>query len=94
MLITSIGGWILTMRNNVITTLAEDYVRMGRAKGLSNRRIMYHYAAPQRDPAQPDRLRDVARLRDQRRDPDRVRLQLPRARATCSSTRSTTSTTR
>jgi peptide/nickel transport system permease protein len=44
-LITSIGGWILTMRNNMITTLAEDYVRMGRAKGLSSRRIMYGYAA-------------------------------------------------
>jgi peptide/nickel transport system permease protein len=44
-LITSIGGWILTMRNNMITTIAEDYVRMGRAKGLSNRRIMTDYAA-------------------------------------------------
>jgi peptide/nickel transport system permease protein len=44
-LITSIGGWILTMRNNMITTLSEDYVRMGRAKGLSNRRIMSSYAA-------------------------------------------------
>jgi peptide/nickel transport system permease protein len=43
--ITSIGGWILTMRNNMITTLAEDYVRMGRAKGLSSRRIMTNYAA-------------------------------------------------
>lgn len=45
LLVTSIGGWILTMRNNMITTLAEDYVRMGRAKGLSNRKIMYGYAA-------------------------------------------------
>jgi peptide/nickel transport system permease protein len=44
-LITSIGGWILTMRNNMITTLAEDYVRMGRAKGLPNRKIMFGYAA-------------------------------------------------
>jgi peptide/nickel transport system permease protein len=44
-LITSIGAWILTMRNNMITTLSEDYVRMGRAKGLSNRRIMISYAA-------------------------------------------------
>jgi peptide/nickel transport system permease protein len=44
-LITAVGGWILTMRNNMITTLAEDYVRMGRAKGLSNNRIMYNYAA-------------------------------------------------
>jgi peptide/nickel transport system permease protein len=43
--ITAVGGWVLTMRNNMITTLAEDYVRMGRAKGLSDRRIMYHYAA-------------------------------------------------
>src|SRR6185312_16749438 len=44
-LVTSIGGWVLTMRNNMITTLAEDYVRMGRAKGLSNRKIMYGYGA-------------------------------------------------
>ena len=44
-LITSIGGWILTMRNNMITTLAEDYVRMGRAKGLPSRTIMLRYAA-------------------------------------------------
>jgi peptide/nickel transport system permease protein len=44
-LITSIGGWILTMRNNMVTVLAEDYVRMGRAKGLSGRKIMYQYAA-------------------------------------------------
>src|SRR5262249_36191567 len=35
---------------------------------------------PKRDPAEPDRLRDVARLRRQRRDPRRVRLQLPRRR--------------
>jgi len=43
-LITAVGGWILTMRNNMVTTLAEDYVRMGRAKGLSDRRIMTAYA--------------------------------------------------
>jgi len=45
LLITTIGLWILTMRNNMITTLAEDYVRMARAKGLTSRRIMYDYAA-------------------------------------------------
>ena len=44
-LITSVGGWILTMRNNMITTVAEDYVRMARAKGLPNRKIMYGYGA-------------------------------------------------
>ena len=43
--VTAIGGWVLTMRNNMITTLAEDYIRMGRAKGLTNRKIMYQYAA-------------------------------------------------
>jgi peptide/nickel transport system permease protein len=42
--ITSIGGWILTMRNTMITTLAEDYVKMARAKGLSPLRIMLTYA--------------------------------------------------
>ncbi len=44
-LIISIGGWILTMRNNVVTILADDYIRMARAKGLSNGKIMYGYAA-------------------------------------------------
>jgi peptide/nickel transport system permease protein len=44
-LITSIGGWILTMRNTMITVLAEDYIRMARAKGLSGTRIMFGYAA-------------------------------------------------
>jgi peptide/nickel transport system permease protein len=43
-LVTSIGGWILTMRNNMISTLAEDYVRMARGKGLSPARIMLDYA--------------------------------------------------
>ena len=45
LLITTIGTWILTMRNTMISTLAEDYVRMARAKGLPGRRIMYDYAA-------------------------------------------------
>jgi peptide/nickel transport system permease protein len=45
LLITTIGTWILTMRNTMITVLAEDYVRMARAKGLPGRRIMVDYAA-------------------------------------------------
>jgi peptide/nickel transport system permease protein len=45
LLITTIGTWVLTMRNTMITTLAEDYVRMARAKGLPGRRIMLDYAA-------------------------------------------------
>jgi peptide/nickel transport system permease protein len=45
LLITTIGTWILTMRNTMVSVLAEDYVRMARAKGLPGRRIMYDYAA-------------------------------------------------
>jgi len=43
-LVTAIGGWILTMRNNMITVVAEDYVKMARAKGLKPRRILWQYA--------------------------------------------------
>ena len=45
LVITQIGLWILTMRNNMVTVLAEDYIRMARAKGLAGRRIMLNYAA-------------------------------------------------
>ena len=45
LLITTIGTWVLTMRNTMVTVLAEDYVRMARAKGLPGRRIMFDYAA-------------------------------------------------
>jgi peptide/nickel transport system permease protein len=45
LLITSIGGWVLTMRNTMVTTLTEDYVRMARAKGLPSSKIMVGYAA-------------------------------------------------
>ena len=43
-LVVSVGGWILTMRNNTIAVLTEDYVRMARAKGLRPWRIMWTYA--------------------------------------------------
>lgn len=43
--ISSIAGWLLGMRNTMITTLSEDYVLMAEAKGLSQRRIMFMYAA-------------------------------------------------
>jgi len=45
LLITTIGTWTLIMRNNMVSTLAEDYVRMARAKGLPSSRIMLDYAA-------------------------------------------------
>ncbi len=45
LIIVTCGLWIYSMRNNMITTLAEDYVKMGRAKGLRTSRIMFDYAA-------------------------------------------------
>lgn len=40
-----IGGYLITMRNNMIGQLGEDHVVMGLAKGLSDRRVRYNYAA-------------------------------------------------
>ncbi len=45
LVLAAAGGWIYTMRNNMVATLAEDYVRMARAKGLSSWRIMVSYSA-------------------------------------------------
>ncbi|HEU5229195.1 MAG TPA: ABC transporter permease [Ktedonobacteraceae bacterium] len=45
LVISSLAGWMLTMRNSMITTISEDYVLMARAKGLSERRVMFWYAA-------------------------------------------------
>jgi len=43
--LTSIAGWMLTMRNVMITTIGEDYVIAAQAKGLPSRRVIYTYAA-------------------------------------------------
>src|SRR5207249_3162950 len=43
--IGSISGWVLGMRNSMLTTLSEDYVLMAQAKGLSEQRVMLAYAA-------------------------------------------------
>jgi peptide/nickel transport system permease protein len=44
LVIVTAGLWVYSMRNNMITTIAEDYVKTARAKGLSDRRIMFDYA--------------------------------------------------
>ncbi|MBV9365492.1 MAG: ABC transporter permease [Solirubrobacterales bacterium] len=43
--LTSMAGWMLQMRNVMITTIAEDYVLVAQAKGLSPGRVMFTYAA-------------------------------------------------
>jgi peptide/nickel transport system permease protein len=45
LVIVTAGLWVYSMRNNMITTIAEDYVKTGRAKGLPTRRVKYDYAA-------------------------------------------------
>jgi peptide/nickel transport system permease protein len=43
--IGSMAGWMLGMRNAMLNTLAEDYILMAQAKGLSERRVLVTYAA-------------------------------------------------
>jgi peptide/nickel transport system permease protein len=43
--ITTVAGWMLQMRNVMITTIGEDYVLAAQAKGLSSRRVIFDYAA-------------------------------------------------
>jgi peptide/nickel transport system permease protein len=43
--VATVGGWMLGMRNVMTRTLGEDYVLLARAMGLSPARIMTRYAA-------------------------------------------------
>jgi peptide/nickel transport system permease protein len=43
--LAGLAGWLLGMRNMMVSTLDEDYVVTAQAKGLRNRRIMMTYAA-------------------------------------------------
>jgi peptide/nickel transport system permease protein len=43
--ITSMAGWMLQMRNVMITTVGEDYVVAAQAKGLRPSRVVVTYAA-------------------------------------------------
>jgi peptide/nickel transport system permease protein len=45
LVVSSLAGWMIGMRNMMISTLDEDYVLMAEAKGLAPRRIMFTYAA-------------------------------------------------
>jgi peptide/nickel transport system permease protein len=43
--VSSVGGWLLGMRNMMVSTLADDYVVAAEARGLRPRQIMIGYAA-------------------------------------------------
>ena len=45
MILVSLGGWMLSMRNIMITTLGADYISFAHAKGLPSLQIMLCYAA-------------------------------------------------
>lgn len=45
LLITASIGWILGMRNTMISNLGEDYIRLAKAKGLLDRTVALKYAA-------------------------------------------------
>ena len=41
----TLGGWLLSMRNTMIGVLGSDYVNLARAKGLPPSRVVLRYAA-------------------------------------------------
>ncbi|MBE1273980.1 MULTISPECIES: ABC transporter permease [Enterovibrio] len=43
--VSQIGGFLISMRNNMINLLNEDFITMARAKGLSENRVIFNYAA-------------------------------------------------
>jgi len=45
LVIASLGGWMISMRSAMISVLGEDFIRFARVRGLSDKRIMLHYAA-------------------------------------------------
>jgi peptide/nickel transport system permease protein len=42
--IASVAGWMLQMRNLMLTTIGEDYVLAAQAKGLPDHRVVWTYA--------------------------------------------------
>ncbi|HSQ59986.1 MAG TPA: ABC transporter permease [Acidobacteriota bacterium] len=45
MVLATLGGWLLSMRNATIAVLGSDYVNLARAKGLPPSRVALRYAA-------------------------------------------------
>lgn len=44
LIVAAFGGWALTTRNLMIDALTQDYVLTARAKGLSERTVLYRHA--------------------------------------------------
>ena len=76
--LVSIGGWMLGMRNTMIATNSEDYIVMAEAKGLRPSRVMLRYAARNATLPAVTIVRHGHRVRRRRRPAHRGRLRLPR----------------
>jgi len=44
LVVVSIGGWALVVRNLLISTLAEDFISAARSKGVPERRVLFGHA--------------------------------------------------
>ena len=51
-ILTSVGGWALTMRSLMVNTIGEDYMLLAEAKGLRKGRILWWYAVRNAIPPQ------------------------------------------
>jgi peptide/nickel transport system permease protein len=51
-ILTSVGGWALTMRGLMVNTIGEDYMLLADAKGLSKWRILWWYSVRNAIPPQ------------------------------------------
>jgi peptide/nickel transport system permease protein len=45
LVLVSLGGWLLAMRNTMLGVIAEDYMTLARATGLPRGRLMFVHAA-------------------------------------------------
>ena len=45
MVVASLGGWLMAMRNTMIAELGTDYIHYAQIRGLSNTRVALAYAA-------------------------------------------------
>ena len=41
--LTTLAGWIMGMKANCLSVLGEDYINYAKARGISNRRIIFSY---------------------------------------------------
>jgi len=55
-ILTSVGGWALTMRGLMVNTIGEDYMLLADAKGLQKWRILWWYSVRNAIPPQVTHL--------------------------------------